>query len=197
MRVDTSATAGLAAIVAERGVTLVVSGWHRAAVAADVLLGGENIDLVAVVDAPVLAVLQAHERCDRVVLALDSTDLSEWRAVERDLAVAVASVAAAAARGRAVVVAPDEAAAREVARLLGDSTELVVDARPRRDAVAAIARPEDLVLMPSRPGGSPLPSDAAVVASLPVGCSVGVPARPHSTTGLVTGSPTLVGRRAA
>ncbi len=61
--------------------------------------------------------------------------------------------------------------------------------------MAAIARPDDLVLMPSRPGGSPLPPDAAVVASLPVGCSVGVPARPHSTTGLVTGSSTA--RRAA
>jgi Kef-type K+ transport system membrane component KefB len=197
VRVDTSATAGLAAIVAERGVTLVVTGWHKAAVAADVLLGGQNVDLVAVVDAPVLAVLQAHDGYDRVVLALDSTDLSERRAVERDLAVAVASIAAAAARGRAVVVAPDEAVAREVARIVGDDTELVVDSRPRRDAVAAIARADDLVLMPSRPGGSPLPPDAGVVASLPVGCSVGVPARPHSTTGLVTGTPTLVGRRAA
>jgi Na+:H+ antiporter len=197
VRVDTSATAGLAAIVAERRVTLVVSGWHKAAVAADVLLGGENIDLVAVVDAPVLAVLQAHDGYDRVILALDSTDLGKRRAVERDLAVAVASIAAAAARGRAVVVASDEAVAREVARIVGDDTELVVDSRPRRDAVAAIARADDLVLMPSRPGGSPLPPDAGVVASLPVGCSVGVPARPHSTTGLVTGTPTLVGRRAA
>ena len=197
VRVDTSATAGLAAIVAERGVTLVVTGWHKAAVAADVLLGGQNVDLVAVVDAPVLAVLQAHDGYDRVVLALDSTDLSERRSVERDLAVGVASIAAAAARGRAVVVAPDEAVAREVARIVGDDTELVVDSRPRRDAVAAIARADDLVLMPSRPGGSPLPPDAGVVASLPVGCSVGVPARPHSTTGLVTGTATLVGRRAA
>jgi hypothetical protein len=99
VRVDTSATAGLAAIVAEPGVTLVVTGWHKAAVAADVLLGGENVDLVAIVDAPVLAVLRAHDGCDRVVLALDSTDLSDRRAAERDLAIAVASIAASASRG--------------------------------------------------------------------------------------------------
>jgi hypothetical protein len=198
VRVDTSATAGLAAIVAERGVTLVVTGWHKAAVAADVLLGGENVDLVAIVDAPVLAVLRAHDGYDRVVLALDSTDLSERRAAERDLAVAVASIAASASRGRAVVVVPEDGgAAANVARLVGDDAELVVDPRSRRDAMAAIARADDLVLMPSRPGGSPLHRDAVFVAALPVGCSVGVPARPHATTGLVTGAPTLVGRRAA
>jgi Kef-type K+ transport system membrane component KefB len=198
VRVDTSATAGLAAIVAERGVTLVVTGWHKAAVAADVLLGGENVDLVAIVDAPVLAVLRAHDGYDRVVLALDSTDLSERRAAERDLAVAVASIAASASRGRAVVVVPEDGgAAANVARLVGDDAELVVDPRSRRDAMAAIARADDLVLMPSRPGGSPLHRDAVFVAALPVGCSVGVPARPHATTGLVTGAPTLVGRHAA
>jgi hypothetical protein len=52
------------------------------------------------------------------------------------------------------------------------------------------------VLMPARPGGSPLHRDAVAVASLPVGCSVGVPTRPHATAGLVTGTPTLVGSRA-
>lgn len=198
VRVDTSATAGLAAIVAERRVTLVVTGWHKAAVAADMLLGGENVDLVAIVDAPVLAPLRAHDGYDRVVLALDSTDLSDRRAAERDLTVAVASIAASASRGRAVVVVPEGGgAAADVARLVGDDAELVVDPRPRRDAVAAIARADDLVLMPSRPGGSPLHRDAVFVAALPVGCSVGVPARPHATTGLVIGAPTLVGRRAA
>ena len=116
VRVDTSATAGLAAIVAEHGVTLVVTGWHRAAVAADVLLGGQN-------DRPrggrrrsgASQSLQAQSACDRVVLALDSTDLSERRAVERDLAIAVASVAAPPRGARASSSRADESAAREVA----------------------------------------------------------------------------------
>jgi hypothetical protein len=82
-----------------------------------------------------------------------------------------------------------------MARLIDDEAEVVIDTRSRRDAVAAIAREDDLVIMPARPGGSPLHRDAVAVASLPVGCSVGVPARPHSTAGLVTGTPTLVGSR--
>ena len=197
VRVDTSATSGLAAIVAEHGATLVVTGWRKAALAADLMLGGPNVDLLAVADAPVLAVLAAHDGYDRVLLALDSTDLSDGRAAERSLAIAVTGLAASAARGRAVVLVPDDVSARQVAALVGEGADVVVDSRPRRDAVAAIARPEDLVLMPSRPGGSPLHPDAALVAALPVGCSVAVPARPHSTTGLVTGAPVLVGQRAA
>jgi hypothetical protein len=196
VRVDTSAASALAAIVAEHEVTLVVTGWRKAALAADVMLGGQDLDLVALADVPVLAVLTAHDDFRRVVLALDEHDLQERRGAERDLAVAVAGVAAAAARGRAVVVAPDGEAARAIARLLDDDADVVVDTRSRRDAVAAVAREDDLVLMPARPGGSPLHRDAVAVASLPVGCSVGVPTRPHATASLVTGTPTLVGSRA-
>ena len=177
--------------------TLVVTGWRRAALAADVMLGGQNMDLVALADVPVLAVLTAHGDYRRVVLALDESDLDQRRRAERDLAVAVAVVAVAGARGKAVVVAPDGEAAREIAALLDDGAEVVVDTRSRRDAVAAVAREDDLVLMPARPSGSPLHRDAVSVASLPVGCSVGVPTRPHATAGLVTGTPTLVGSRAS
>jgi len=195
VRVDTSAASALAAIVAEHEATLVVTGWRKAALAADVMLGGQGADLVALADVPVLAVLAAHDDYRRVVLALDKNDLDERRGAERALAVAVAVVAAAAARGHAVVVAPDGEAAREIATFIGDDTDVVVDSRPRREAVAAVAREDDLVLMPARPSGSPLHRDAVAVASLPVGCSVGVPARAHATAGIVTGTPTLVGSR--
>jgi Na+:H+ antiporter len=195
VRVDTSAASALSAIAAEHEATLIVVGWRKAAVAADFLLGGQNVDLVALADVPILAVLTARDDYRRVVLALEENDLDVRRAGERDLAIAIAGVAAAGARGRVLVVSPVDEPAREVARLLGDDVEVVVDPRSRREAVAAVAREDDLVLIPARPGGSPLHRDAVAVASLPVGCSVAVATRPHATAGLVTGTPILVGSR--
>ena len=196
VRVDTSAASAFAAIAAEHGVTLVVTGWRKAALAADVVLGGENVDIVTLADVPVLAVLTARDDYRRVVLALDHVDLDTRHVAERDLAIAVASIAAAGARGRVLVIAPDEEAAREVAAQLGEDAETVVDARSRRDAVAAVAREDDLVLLPGRAGGLPLHRDAFAIASLPLQCTVAVPARPHAATALVTGTSTLVGSRA-
>ena len=115
VRVDVSPAAALAATIAEHDVTLVVSGWRKAEFAADVMLGGEDMDLVAVASVPVLAVLAAHGDYRRVVLALDGGDLDDRREAERDLAIAITAVAAAGARGRALVIAPDEEAARKIA----------------------------------------------------------------------------------
>jgi Sodium/hydrogen exchanger family/Universal stress protein family len=196
VRVDTSAASALAAIVAEYEVTLVVTGWRRAALAADVVLGGENADLVALADVPVLAVLTARDDYRRVVLALDEHDLDERHGAERELAVALAGIAASGVRGRALVVAPDEEAARTIAVHVGEDTEVVVDSRSRPEAVAGVARDEDLILVPARAGGLPLHRDAFAVASLSVRCTVAVPTRPHAATALVTGSSTLVGSRA-
>ena len=196
VRVDTSPASALAAIVAEHGVTLVVTGWRRAALAADVVLGGENVDLVALADVPVLAVLTARDEYGRVVLALDENDLDERRGGELDLAVALAGVAASGVRGRAVVIAPSEELARDVAMRVGEDTEVVVDRGSRRAAVGRAAREDDLVLVPGRAGGAPLHRDAFAIASLPVECTVAVPTRPHAATALVTGTSTLVGSRA-
>ncbi|HEU5010806.1 MAG TPA: hypothetical protein VFT33_08925, partial [Gaiellaceae bacterium] len=65
----------------------------------------------------------------------------------------------------------------------------------RREALAAIARDDDLVLVPARPGRSPLHRDAAAVAALPVACTVAVPTRARAGAGLVTGTTTFVGSR--
>jgi Kef-type K+ transport system membrane component KefB len=196
VRVDTSAASALAAIVAEHEVTLVITGWRRAALAADVVLGGQNADLVALADVPVLAVLTAREDYSRVVLALDGGDLDGRHVAERDLAVALASAAAAGVRGRVLVIAPDDLAARKVAGQLGEDAEAVGDARSRPDAVAALAREDDLVLVPARAGGLPMHRDAFAIAALRLGCTVAVPTRPHAAAALVTGTSTLVGSRA-
>lgn len=195
VRVDTSEGSALAAIVAEHEATLVVTGWQKAALAADVMLGGQNVDLIALTDVPVLALLAAHGDYRRVVLALDESDLDERRGAELNLAVAIAGIAAAAARGRALVIAPDAEKGQEIAGLIGAGAEFALDASSRREAVEAMAREDDLVLIPARPGGSPMHRDAIAIASLSVGCSVGVPTRPHASAGLVTGTATLVGRR--
>ena len=194
VRIDSSEAAALSAIVAEHEVSLMVTGWKRAAVAADVVLGGQGLDLVALADVPVLAVLAARGERRRVVLALDSEDLAAHGG-ERDLALAAGTVAAAAARGRAVLLGPDADAFRELARLVGDAAEVVEDPRPRRDALGAFVRDDDFVLMPARAGRSSLPRDAAFVAGLPVACSVAVATRPRAGAGLVTGTATLVGSR--
>ena len=194
VRVNASEASAIAAMVAEHGVTLMVTGWRRAAVAADVVLGGQGIDLVALADVPVLAVLAATRPYQRVVLALDDDDLSQHVA-ERDLAIAMTIVAAAAVRGRATVVVPDGADPGVVARLSAGGAEIVEDARSRSDAVAALVSENDLVLLPSRPGRSPLHRDAAAIAALPAGCSVAVPTRPRAGAGLVTGTTTFVGSR--
>jgi hypothetical protein len=193
VRVDQSEAAAIAAIAAEHGVTLMVTGWRRAAVAADVVLGGQALDLVALADVPVLAVLAARGEYRRVVLALDAEDLSDGS--ERDLAVACASVAAAATSGRALVLVPEDDAAPDLGGFAGDAVDVVVDRRPRLEAVAALAREDDLVLVPGRAGRSPLHRDAAALAALPVSCSVAVSTRPHAGAGLVTGTTTLVGSR--
>ncbi len=194
VRVNSSEASAVAAMVAEHGVTLVVTGWRRAAVAADVVLGGQRIDLVALADVPVLAVLAARGQFRRVVLALDRADL-EQHVAERDLAIAVAIVAGAAARERVVVVLPEGVDPDLLARFAAAGAEVVEDGRPRLAAVEAVAGDGDLVLVPSRPGRSPLPRDAGAIAALPVGCSVAVPTRPHAGAGLVTGTGTLVGSR--
>ncbi|HYI75276.1 MAG TPA: hypothetical protein VEW90_08390, partial [Gaiellaceae bacterium] len=195
VRVDTSAAAAIEAIVAEHGVTLVLTGWRRSALAADVVLGGQHAELVAIADVPVLTVLTAGADYRRVVLAFDEDDIG-GHAAERDLAVALAGIAASGARGRAVVIAPSDEVARDVAAQVGEDTEAIGDGRSRREALAALAREDDLVLVPARPGGSPLHRDALALASLPVDCTVAVPARAHSVSALVTGTPTLVGSRA-
>ena len=194
VRVDPSEASAIAAMVAENGVSLVVTGWKRAAVAADVVLGGQRIDLVALADVPVLAVLAARGEFHRVVLALDGDDVSRHLA-ERDLAIAVTIVVARGGarprRGRR----PGGRRSGRRRKLRAGGAEVVEDPRPRRDAVAAIVVETDLVLVPSRPGRSPLHRDAAAIAALPVGCSVAVPTRPHVGAGLVTGTTTLVGSR--
>lgn len=195
VRVDPSAASGLAALCAEHDVSLVVTGWERAALAADVLLGGRGVDLMALADAPVLAVVAAQPEVSRVVLALDADDLGNTP--ERDLAIATASVAAAAAGGRGVLLVPEEEAARGLAQLVGDDVSTVVDPRPRRDALAELVAGHDLVLIPGRPGASPIHRDAAAIAALPAGCSVAVPTRPRAGASLVTGTTTLVGSRRA
>jgi hypothetical protein len=193
VRVDQSEAAALAAIAAEHGVTLMVTGWRRAAVAADIVLGGQALDLVALADVPVLAVLAARGEFRRVVLALDAEDLSDGS--ERDLAVACASVAAAATSGRALVLVPEDDAAAGLGGFAGGDVDVMVDRRPRLEALAAVAREDDLVLVPGRQGRSPLHRDAAAVAAFPVSCSVAVSTRPHAGAGLVTGTTTLVGSR--
>ena len=194
VRVDDSEITALSAIVAEHGVSLVVAPWRRAAIAVDAVLGGESLDLVALADVPVLGVVSAGAaEPRRVVLALDRADLSAD--AQRDLAVACASIAAAAVRGRALIVAPQEEPARDVAHMVSDSAEVVVDGRPRAAAVAALVRADDLVLLPARAGASPLPRDAATIAALEVQCSVLVATRPHAGASVVTGTGTLVGSR--
>jgi hypothetical protein len=142
----------------------------------------------------VLAVLAARGEYERVVLALDGDDISQ-NLTERDLAIAMTIVAAAAVKGRAVVVVPEGADSDLVARLSAGGAQVIEDARPRREAVAAIVQGDDLVLVPSRPGRAPLHRDAGAIAALRAGCSVAVPTRPHTGAGLVTGTTTLVGSR--
>ncbi len=194
VRVDDSEATALAAIIVEHGVSLMVTGWRRAAVAADVVLGGQDVDLVALADVPVLAILSARGEFRRVVLALDDADLTSNLA-ERDLALAVASVAAAATRSKATVVVPDDEAGAAFAELLGDRGDLVRDSRSRREALAALVRDDDLVLVPARPGRSPLHRDASSAAALAVACTVAVPTRARAGAGLVTGTTTFVGSR--
>jgi Kef-type K+ transport system membrane component KefB len=196
VRLDPSAADGLAAIVAEHEASLVVIGWRRAALAADIVLGGQSADLIALSEVPVLAVSAGESDFRRVILALDHQDLDTRRGAERDLAAAVAGIAAGAARGRVIVLAPDADAGREIGRLVDDDAEVVIDPRSRREALESILEADDLVLMPARLGASPFHRDAAAVASLPIGCSVGVPVRPRATAGFVHATATMVAGRA-
>jgi Kef-type K+ transport system membrane component KefB len=194
VRVDDSEASALAAIIAEHGVSLMVTGWRRAAVAADVVLGGQNVDLVALADVPVLAIVAARGELRRVVVAFDDVDLTTNLA-DRDLTLAVASVAAAATRSRPTVVVPDSEAGAAFAELFGERGELIRDSRSRREALAALVRDDDLVLVPARPGRSPLHRDASSAAALAVACTVAVPTRARAGAGLVTGTTTFVGSR--
>ena len=196
VRVDTFAAAALAAIAAEHGVTLVVTGWHRAALGAEVILGGRVSTSSHSPTCPLLAVLHARGDYGRVVLALDGADLDERlrpNAISRSRP---SASPAAGVRGRVLVIAPDEKAAQDVAKRVGEGTETLVDRRSRREAVAAVAREDDLVVVPARSDGQPMPRDAVALASLPAGCSTAVPIRPHAAATLVTGTSTPFASRA-
>ena len=130
VRLDASAATGLAAIVAEHEASLIVIGWRRAALAADIVLGGHSADLIALAEVPVLAVSAGGSDFRRVVLALDRHDLEARQAVERDLAAAVAAIAAA--RGRVLVLAPESDAGREIARHAFSARRSYVDSRSGR-----------------------------------------------------------------
>jgi hypothetical protein len=83
---------------------------------------------------------------------------------------------------------------REI-RFARERADFVRDSRSRREALAAFVRDDDLVLVPARPGRSPLHRDAAAAAELPVACTVAVPTRARAGAGLVTGTTTFVGSR--
>lgn len=192
MRMDASPAIALASIAVEHDATLVVIGGRHAG--ARVLLGGEGADLVALAEVPVLVVLRARWDYQRVVLALGSADLRDSRRAERELAIAVAGAAVAAVRGRGVVIAPEERAAVEIARRVHDEAQAIVDDRHLPDAVRAVAREGDLVIVPSRPGVTPLHRDALALAGLE--CSIAVPARAGSTLAFVRATPAgVVGTR--
>ena len=193
VRIDASEAAALSAIVAEHEVSLMVTGWRRAAVAADVVLGGQDIDLVALADVPVLAVLAARGERRRVVLALDADDLAAHSA-ERDLAVAAASSQPPLRVAALSCSCPDVTRIRELARLVGDGAEVVEDPRSRRDALAASFATTTSYSY-RRAGPFVASSRRVFVAGLPVACSVAVPTRPRAGAGLVTGTATLVGSR--
>lgn len=194
VRVDDSEATALAAIVAEHGVSLMVTGWRRAAVAADVVLGGQDVDLTALADVPVLAIVSAGGDLRRVILALDEADLTTNLA-ERDLAVAVGTVAAAATRSHATILVPESDAGAAFEALVGDRAEFVRDARSRREALAAFVHDDDFVIVPARPGRSPLHRDVAAAAGLSAACTIAVPTRARAGAALVTGTTTFVGSR--
>jgi Kef-type K+ transport system membrane component KefB len=192
VRVDPSPRDGLAAIAAEYDASLVVLGWQPAVFGAELVLGGAAGDLASLIDVPLLLTVSGKDGLDRVVLALDNDDLRPASAGELELAIAVTELAAAAARGHCVVVAATEADARSVAERIGGADPV---AGPRLSAVSSMARPGDLLVLPSRPGRAALHRDAAKIAELPVGCGVTVPVRARATQGVVTGSPLVLGAR--
>jgi Kef-type K+ transport system membrane component KefB len=189
VRVDSSERQGLAGIVVEDDVSLIVLGWPPTMFGVDVVLGGQTTELAALVDVPLLLVSPGQNELERVVLALDRADLRPANAGELELAIAITELAAAAARGHCAVVAPTDEAASAVALRIGADAETSAS-DSRVDGVAAIARPGDLVVLTSR-------RDAARIAALPAGCGVAVPVRARTTSGAVTGTPMVLGRRAA
>jgi hypothetical protein len=142
----------------------------------------------------VLAVVSARGDLRRAVLALDRADLTTNLA-ERDLALAVTTVAAAATRSKALVLVPDDEAGVAFAAMIGDRADVVRDSRSRRELLVSVARDDDIVIVPARPGRSPLHRDVAAAAELPVACCVAVPTRARAGAGLVTGTTTFVGSR--
>ena len=194
VRIDSSEAAALSAIVAEHDVSLMVTGWKRAAVAADFVLGGQDIDLVAL----------ATRRCWPCwpLAASDVGSSSRWTPRISPLTAASAISPSPQPRSQPPRrVAAPSCSARTLMRSVSSRGSSVTARRSSRIGGRGVTRwPRSFATTTSyscrrAPGRSSLPRDAVFVAGLPVACTVAVATRPRAGARLVTGTATLVASR--
>jgi Kef-type K+ transport system membrane component KefB len=149
LRIDVSAAAGIAHTVVEHQGSLLVMGWKGGTIRRGALFGGIIDGVLSRTAVPTLLVHEGEERIGRVLLVVDETVTTAVGRPALDLAIEAARLLGREAGVKVEVVTNQED--RGLDERIAARLEVPVqhDARRRSIVVKDLARPSDLVVIPT------------------------------------------------
>ncbi|MFP5322943.1 MAG: cation:proton antiporter [Acidimicrobiia bacterium] len=148
IRLDLTPNAGLLHAAVEQSATCLVLGWRGYTTRRGAILGEQLDVLLALSPAPVLVHRPGAESgVRRVVLAVDSSDLSPSGRRTFGLTTAVAERLAVSLKVPWLVVTPGEAAVVDETEQSEVTPEIAVDVRPLHASLPDHVRPSDLLVL--------------------------------------------------
>ncbi|MFA9431706.1 cation:proton antiporter [Egicoccus sp. AB-alg2] len=174
LRIDVSTDAGIAHTVVEQQASLLVMGWKGGTDRHGALFGGVIDRVLSRSFLPMLLVREGTERVQRVLVVVDDSISSPAGGPALELALESARLLAREAGGVPVAVVSQEADGRVDRRVREHlDVEVAHDGRRRSIVVKALARPEDLIVVPTIADEPNLTSVAARIArAAPEGASL-------------------------
>jgi Kef-type K+ transport system membrane component KefB len=174
LRIDASAELGIAHTVVEQRASLLVLGWKGATASRRASFGGIIDGVLARTAVPTLVTYEGEERIDRVLVVVDESVMTERGQGPLQLALDTARYVSADLGGVRIEVignVDDAAVARRVEAAL--DVPMQVDLRRRSIVVKSVARPTDLVLLPTLGDEAHLRGVATrVLRAVPAGASL-------------------------
>ncbi|MCC5948157.1 MAG: cation:proton antiporter [Nitriliruptoraceae bacterium] len=173
LRIDSTPAAGVAHTVVEQRGSLLVMGWTGETSRRDAVFGGIIDDVLSSTAVPTLVVHDAGAPVERILMVVDESVTTPAGAPAMDLAATTAKVLGRE-RGVSIEVVTNRQD-RSVDERVGARLDVPIQHDPRRRAVAVkdLARPGDLLIVPSIGDRPSLRAVAARVAlAAPEGASL-------------------------
>jgi len=148
LRLDASIARGVGRSVSESDATLVIIGWSAHRPFAPLGSSGVVDEIVALSRVPVVVVMERGIPLERVILALTAADMTAAASPRVELAAAAADKLGRGTRSR-VLLAPDDTVDLDAAVGRLGRWEMWFDQSPRLEALEALVRPGDLVVVPA------------------------------------------------